>query len=55
MEEAQKKAEEDARATARKKMAGRRRPERQQVEVDFDVKNTGAKKAINGFDTTKRS
>ena len=56
MEEAQKKAEEDAR-----KEAGREKekpakpadadPNAKQVEIDFDVKNTGAKKAINGFDT----
>jgi hypothetical protein len=53
MEEAQKKADEDAR-----KDAGREKdkpaasdPNAKQMEVDFDVKNTGAKKTINGFDT----
>jgi hypothetical protein len=53
MEEAQKKADEDAR-----KEAGRNKdkpaasdPNAKQMEVDFDVKNTGAKKTINGFDT----
>ena len=53
MEEARKKADEDAR-----KEAGREKdkpaaadPDAKQVEIDFDVKNTGAKKTINGFDT----
>jgi hypothetical protein len=53
MEEAQKKADEDAR-----KEAGREKdkpaasdPNAKQMEIDFDVKNTGAKKTINGFDT----
>jgi hypothetical protein len=53
MEEAQKKADEDAR-----KEAGREKdkpaaadPNAKQMEIDFDVKNTGAKKSINGFDT----
>ena len=52
MEEAQKKADEDAR-----KEAGREKdkpaaadPNAKEMEIDFDVKNTGAKKAINGFD-----
>src|SRR4029077_17810040 len=26
-------------------------PNAKQMEIDFDVKNTGAKKTINGFDT----
>lgn len=53
MEEAQKKAEEDAR-----KQEGREappssssNPNEKQMEVDVDIKNTGEKKAINGFDT----
>ena len=53
MEEAQKKADEDAR-----KDAGREKDkpaaadaDGKQIEIDFDVKNTGARKAINGFDT----
>ena len=50
MEEAQKKAEEDAR-----KQEGREaqasRPNEKEMEVDVDIKNTGEKKAINGFDT----
>ena len=52
MEEARRKAEEDAR-----KEAGREPetpatadPNATQVEIDVDVKNTGAKKSINGFD-----
>ena len=53
MEEAQKKAEEDAR-----KQEGREapassssNPNEKQMEVDVDIKNTGETKAINGFDT----
>ena len=53
MEEAQKKADEDAR-----KEAGRDKDKpaaadsnAKEVEVDFAVKDTGAKKTINGFDT----
>jgi len=51
MEEAQKKAEEDAR-----KQEGRESPappsnEKQEMEVDVDIRNTGEQKAINGFDT----
>jgi hypothetical protein len=50
MEEAQKKAEEDAR-----KQDGRdapaSNPNEKQMEVDVNVRNTGEKKAINGFDT----
>jgi len=54
MEEARKKAEEDA-----KKESGKEKPAEptapdkpaKEMEVDFDVKNTGAKKTINGFDT----
>lgn len=55
MEEAQKKAEEDAR-----KQEGRgappppsssSNPNDKQMDVDVDIKNTGEKKVINGFDT----
>ena len=52
MEEAQKKAQEDAR-----KQEGREAPpsspasNEKQMEVDVDIKNTGETKAINGFDT----
>jgi hypothetical protein len=53
MEEAQKKAEEDARkdAAREKEKPAAADPNAKQVEMDFDVKNTGAKKTINGFDT----
>ena len=54
MEEAQKKAEEDARKQqqrGRRPSPPERDPNQKEVEVDFDVKNTGQKKAINGFDT----
>ena len=52
MEEARKKAEEDA-----KKQEGKETkpeaapPPENNIEVDFNVKNTGEKKTINGFDT----
>ena len=53
MEEARKKAEEDAR-----KESGREKdkpvasdPDAKQMEIDFDARNTGEKKTINGFDT----
>lgn len=53
MEEAEKKAAEEARKeeqapSAQKEPA--KKPEKE-VEVDFDIKNTGQKKSINGFDT----
>ncbi len=54
MEEAQKKAEEAA-----KKEQGKEAPapkadaNEKQMEIDFDVKNTGEKKAINGFNTSQ--
>jgi hypothetical protein len=53
MEEARKQAEEEAR-----RESGQREPEKsdepqKEVEVDFDVKNTGATKAINGFNTSQ--
>jgi hypothetical protein len=55
MEEARKKAEADAqKEAAREKPAEKPAaadPNAKQVEIDFDVKNTGEKKAINGFDT----
>src|SRR5947209_19280679 len=53
MEEAKKKAEEEERKEAGKEQEKPQAadPNAKQVEVDFDVKNTGAKKAINGFDT----
>jgi hypothetical protein len=59
MEEARKKAEEDARkAAAERKDSPAPAPEKadpakpeKEVEVDFDVKNTGQTKTLNGFDT----
>ena len=55
LEEARKKAEEDARKEAGKEKEAEKPqaadPNAKQVEIDFDVKNTGAKKPINGFDT----
>src|SRR5882672_2653296 len=54
MEEAKKKAQEDAQKEAARekdKPAPPPDPNAKQVEIDFDVKNTGAKKTINGFET----
>jgi hypothetical protein len=54
MEEAQRKAEESARkANAReaKGDAKERDPNQKEMEVDFDLKETGQKKTIHGFDT----
>ena len=51
MEEARKKADEDARKNAGKDKPAAADPNAKEMEVDFDVKNTGAKKTINGFDT----
>jgi len=52
MEEAQKKADENARKEAgNDKPAATTDSNAKQMEVDFDVKNTSAKKTINGFDT----
>ena len=52
MEEARKKADENARKEASRTSSRRAATRTQkQMEIDFDVKNTGQKKAINGFDT----
>jgi hypothetical protein len=54
IEDARKKAEEDARkAQPQEEKAKPSDPNQKQVEVevDFDIKNTGEKKTINGFDT----
>jgi hypothetical protein len=53
MEEAQKKADEDARKDAGKENEKPQAadPNAKQMEVDFDLKNTGEKKTINGFET----
>jgi hypothetical protein len=50
MEEARKKAEQDARKEQPKEETSKRE-EQPQVEIDFDIKNTGQKKMVNGFDT----
>lgn len=50
MEDARKKAEENARKASSKEKA-EADPNARQIEIDFDVKNTGERKTINGFDT----
>jgi hypothetical protein len=52
IEEAQKKAEEDARKEQPQASQAPSKPaDDRQVDVDLDVKNTGQKKTLNGFDT----
>jgi hypothetical protein len=56
MEDARKQAEQDAREAQRE--SGRDEPAKpdepqKEVEVDFDVKNTGQTKAVNGFNTSQ--
>jgi hypothetical protein len=54
MEEARKKAEADAREQSRDQPQAEQTtpaPDAKEMEVDFDVKETGSTKAINGFDT----
>ena len=51
MEEARKKAEEEAKKAPEAEKPAERDPNQKEVEVDFDVKDTGEKRAINGFDT----
>jgi hypothetical protein len=55
MEEARKKAEEDARKeqAREKEKPAEPDPNQKQVEIDFSIKNTGEKKAINGFNTSE--
>ena len=56
-EEQQKKAAEDAkRAQERsaKEKPAERDPNAKEVEIDFDLKTTGQKKTINGFDTQEQ-
>ena len=53
MEEAKKKAAEDAQkeqAKESKEKAPEPAPKENNVEIDFDVKNTGQKKSVNGFE-----
>ncbi|HEX7486829.1 MAG TPA: hypothetical protein VF332_11795 [Vicinamibacterales bacterium] len=50
MEEARAKAEEDARRQrAREDKAEKRDPDQKEMTVDFNVKDTGQKRQINGF------
>jgi hypothetical protein len=57
LEEQRRKAEEEARKESAKEKdtakpdASQPDPNAKQVEVDFNIKNTGEKKIINGFDT----
>jgi hypothetical protein len=51
MEEAQRKAAEDARKQEERSEPGPAKGSEKEVEVDFDVKNTGQAKTINGFNT----
>ena len=59
MEDARKRAEEEARKQeaadkgAPDKGAAKTDPNAKQYDVDFDVKNTGEKKDVNGFPTTQ--
>src|SRR5687767_12005027 len=63
MEDAKREAEKSAREQARedaREGGGRgdnkpaeKDPNAKEVEVDFDVKNTGASKSINGFNTSQ--
>jgi hypothetical protein len=54
MEEAKKKAEQDAQKERTKEQPKEKTaepaPNENNVEIDFEVKNTGQKKTINGFD-----
>jgi hypothetical protein len=53
IEDARQKAEADAKKEQASAPSGEpaRDPNQQDVEVDFDIKNTGQTKSINGFDT----
>jgi hypothetical protein len=56
-EEQQRKAAEEARRSedkAAKEKPAERDPNAKEVEIDFDIKNTGQKKTINGFDTQEQ-
>src|SRR5258706_9412451 len=50
MEEAMKKAQESARTAQQPAAAPARDPNQKDIEFDFNVKETGEKKAINGFE-----
>jgi hypothetical protein len=51
MEEAQRKAQEDARAQQDREAPEAAPGDEKEVEVDFEVKSTGEAKTINGFET----
>lgn len=51
MEEARRKAEEQAQKDQSKEKEPERDPNAKEMEIDFDVRNTGGKKSMNGFDT----
>ena len=54
-EEAQKKAQEDAKKEQAKEGAPPPPdPNQKQIQIDVDVKNTGQSKSINGFDTREQ-
>jgi hypothetical protein len=56
-EEQQRKAAEEAKKSeekAKKEAPPERDPNAKELEVDFDLKNTGQKKTINGFDTQEQ-
>jgi len=58
MEEARKRAEEEAKKEqasepSKQEPAAKPDPNAKQMDVDFEVKNTGEKKEINGFSTTQ--
>ena len=53
MEDARKRAQEEAAKNPEADKPAQRDPNAKEVEVDFDVKNTGEKKDINGFATTQ--
>ena len=50
MEEAKAKAEQNAQKAQEREKAAEPAPKENNVEIDFDVKNTGQKKVVNGFD-----
>jgi hypothetical protein len=50
MEDARKRAEENARKESSKEKA-EADPNAKQIEIDFDIKNTGERKTVNGFET----
>lgn len=53
MEEARKRAQEEAAKDPEANKSAQRDPDAKEVEIDFDVKNTGEKKDINGFSTSQ--